>query len=340
MVGFPTKGVAVKRREFITFIGSLTACATLQPRLARPQPVRAKPRIGMLWHAGSAEEEFVYLAAFRQGLADVGYVEGQNITVEHRFPAEKPELFQSMAKELVELNLDVLVAAGQPPALALQHATTSIPIVFVAAYDPIGVGLVTSLARPSGNITGFSLPDLIEKRLELFQQALPHLSRVTVLINATNQSYAQRYAEYVREDGDKLKLVIQLVDVDGASDLERAFSVIASDAAGGIAAAADVMFYNERKKIIASAMARRLPSIFHNEEFVKDGGLLSYGANVPAIFRRSATYVEKIVKGAKPSDLPVEQPNLYRTFANLQTARALGLTLPPTLLAMADEVIE
>jgi putative tryptophan/tyrosine transport system substrate-binding protein len=330
----------MRRRDFVTLLSGLTAYTTLQARLARSQPARAKPRIGMLWHAGSAEEESVYLAAFRQGLADVGYVEGQNITVEHRFPAERPERFQVMAKELVELNLDVLVAAGQPPALALQRATTSIPIVFVGAYDPIGVGLVTSLARPSGNITGLSLPDLIAKRLELFQQALPHLSRVAVLINATDQSDAKRYAESVREDGGKLNLGIQLVDVNGASDLERAFSAVTPDVAGGIAAAADVMFYSQRKQIIALAMARRLPSIFHNEEFVKDGALLSYGANVPAIFRRSATYVEKIIKGTKPSDLPVEQPNLYRTFANLRTAKALGLTLPPTLLAMADEVIE
>jgi putative tryptophan/tyrosine transport system substrate-binding protein len=330
----------MRRRDFIILLGGLTAYTTPQPGLAQSQPVRAKPRIGMLWHAGSAEEESVYLAAFRQGLADVGYVEGQNITVEHRFPAEKPERFQSMAKELVDLNLDVLVAAGQPPALALQRATTSIPIVFVGAYDPIGVGLVTNLARPVGNITGLSLPDLIAKRLELFQQALPHLSRVAVLINATNQSDAKRYAESVREDGGKLNLGIQVVDVNGIGDLDRAFSVIAPDAAGGIAAAADVMFYSERKKIIALTMERRLPSIFHNEEFVRDGGLLSYGANVPAIFRRSATYVEKIIKGTKPSDLPVEQPNLYRTFANLQTAKALGLTLPSTLLAMADEVIE
>lgn len=329
----------MRRREFIALLGGTAGSAVLSHRLARAQSARPAPRVGMLWHAGSAEEEAIYLAAFRQGLADSGYVEGRNIVVEHRFPAEQPERFRAMATELSQRKPDVLVAAGQPAALALQQATASIPIVFAAVYDPIGVGLVTNLARPDGNVTGFSTPDLIGKRLELLREALPKLSRVAVLINTNNQSYAKRYAESVKEDGGKLNLAIQPVDVNGAGDLERAFSAI-DDAAGGVAAAADVMFYAERKRMIALAMAHRLPSIFHNEQFVRDGGLLSYGANISAVFRRSASYVDRIIKGAKPSDLPVEQPNLYRTFANVQTAKALGLTLPPTLLSMADEVIE
>jgi putative tryptophan/tyrosine transport system substrate-binding protein len=331
----------MKRREFLNLVGSATAYATLRPALARSQnSVRTKPHIGILWHAGSAEEESVYLAAFRQGLADVGYVEGQNIIVEHRFPAENPERFQSMAAELVGLKPDVLVAAGQPPALALQRATTSIPVVFVAAYDPLAVGLVTNLARPTGNITGLSLPDLIGKRLQLFKEALPKLSHVAVLINSTNQSYAQRYSKSVQQEGQDLGLTIQAVEVNGPNDIERAFSTITPSAEAGVAAAADVMFYNERKRITALALTGRLPSMFHNEEFVKVGGLLSYGANVPAIFRRSAVYVDKIIKGAKPSDLPVEQPTLFRTFANLQTAKTLGLTIPPSFLSLADELID
>jgi putative ABC transport system substrate-binding protein len=325
----------VKRREFIALVSGTAGCAFLRPRSARTETVR-KPRIGLLWHAGSADEESIYLAAFRQGLSDIGYVEGQNIIVEHRFPAEKPERFQSMAKELADLNLDVLVAAGQPPALALQRATTSTPIVFVAAYDPLGVGLVTSLARPTGNITGLSLPDLIGKRLQLFRQTIPNVSRAAVLINASNQSYAKS----VQEEGQQLGLQIQDVEVSGPADIERAFSTIAADEKTGVAAAADVMFYNERKRITALALANHLPSIFHNEEFVKVGGLLSYGANVPAIFRHSAVYVGKIIKGAKASDLPVEAPSLFRICANLQTAKALDLTLPPTFLSLADEVIE
>jgi putative tryptophan/tyrosine transport system substrate-binding protein len=264
----------------------------------------------------------------------------QNIIVEHRFPAEKPERFQSMAAELVGLKLDILIAAGQPPALALQRATTSIPVVFVAAYDPLAVGLVTNLARPTGNITGLSLPDLIGKRLQLFKEALPKLSHVAVLINSTNQSYAQRYSKSVQQEGQDLGLAIQAVEVNGPTDIERAFSTITPSAEAGVAAAADVMFYNERKRITALALTDRLPSMFHNEEFVKVGGLLSYGANVPAIFRRSAVYVDKIIKGAKPSDLPVEQPTLFRTFANLQTAKTLGLTIPASFLSLADELID
>ena len=185
----------MRRRDFITLVSGATGYAVVRPGALRAEALGQMPRIGMLWHAGSADEKSIYLAAFRQGLADVGYVEGRNIIVEHRFPAEKPERFQSMAAELVQLKLEVLVAAGQPSALALQRATTTIPIIFVAAYDPIGVGLVNSLARPSGNITGLSHPDLIGKRLEILKQALPNLSRVAVLINAANQSYAHRYGE-------------------------------------------------------------------------------------------------------------------------------------------------
>jgi putative tryptophan/tyrosine transport system substrate-binding protein len=330
----------MRRRDFILLVSGATGYAVVRPGVLRAEALGQMPRIGMLWHAGSADEESIYLAAFRQGLADVGYVEGRNIIVEHRFPAEKPERFQSMAAELVELKLEVLVASGQPPALALQRATATIPIIFVAAYDPLGVGLVNSLARPSGNITGLSLPDLIGKRLEILKQALPNLSRVAVLINPANQSYAHRYGDSVQDDGHKLGLSIQPVEVNGPGDLERAFSAITPDPGTGVAAAADVMFYIERKRIAALALANRLPSMFHNEEFVKVGGLMSYGANVPAIFRRSGVYVDKILKGAKPSTLPVEQPNLFRSFVNLRTAKVLGVTIPPTLLVLADEVIE
>jgi putative ABC transport system substrate-binding protein len=327
----------MKRREFI---GALGGAVVAWPLAARAQRIGKIPKIGVLWHAGSADEEAIFLAAFRQGLADLGYIEGKNIAVEHRFPAEMPERFRSMAAELVGLKMDVLVAAGQPPALALQQATSTIPIVFIAAYDPLGVGLVNNLARPTGNITGLSLPDLIGKRLEIFKEAVPNLTKVAVLVNATNPSYARSYIESVRDEVGKLNLVFQPVEVGGPSDLERAFAAVTPDVGTGVAAAADVMFYANRKRMSDLALARRLPAMFHNEEFVKIGGLMSYGANVAAIFRRSAAYVDKILRGQKPSDLPVEQPVLYRLFVNLKTARALDLTLPPLLLTRADEVIE
>jgi len=332
----------MRRREFIAVLSGGLGHSVLWPLGARAQQQQhaRTPRVGVLWHAGSAEQEGIYIAAFRQGMVDHGYVEGQNVIVEHRFPAEMPERFKSMADELVALKMDVLVGAGQPPALALQRATSTIPIVFATTYDPIGVGLVDNLARPTGNITGLSLPDLIGKRLELFKQAVPGLLRVAILVNSTNPSYARRYGETVQADTTKLALAVQVVDVNGPDDIERAFSSIEPEANLAVAAAADVMFYNERERITKLALAQRLPSVFHNEEFVKVGGLLSYGANVPALFRRSADYVDKILKGGKPADLPVEEPTQYRMFINLKTARMLGLTISPSFLTFADNVIE
>jgi putative tryptophan/tyrosine transport system substrate-binding protein len=327
----------MQRRDFITLVGG---SAMAWPLAARAQGTGKIPRIGILWHAGSAAEEAIFLAAFRQGLADVGYVEGRNIIAEHRFPAELPDRFQSMAAELVGLKMDVLVAAGQPPALALQQATKTIPIVFVAASDPIGVGLVNSLARPNGNITGLSNPDLIGKRLEILKEAFPNLKRAAVLVNASHPLYARRYIELVQTNVRDLGLAFEPVQVDGPGDLERAFSSITGDVGTGLAAAGDVMFYNERKRICELALSHRLPAIFSSEEFVGVGGLISYGASIPAVFRRSAFYVDKILKGEKPSDLPVEQPSLFRLCINLKTANALDLTLPPLLLTRADEVIE
>jgi putative tryptophan/tyrosine transport system substrate-binding protein len=327
----------MQRRKFIKLIG---AAAGTWPLRADAQSGVKIPRIGVLWHAGSAAEESIFLAAFRQGLADFGYVEGRNIVAEHRFPAELPDRFRSMAAELAELKMDVLVAAGTPPALALQQATKTIPIVFVAANDPIGVGLVNSLARPTGNITGLINPDLIGKRLEILKEVFPNLTHAAVLVNITDPSYARRYIESAQTDVRNIGLGFEPVEVNGPNDLKRAFSSIAEDAGTGVAAAGDVMFYNNRKLMCELALSRHLPAIFSSEEFVRVGGLSSYGASIPAIFRRSAFYVDRILKGAKPSDLPVEQPTLFRLFINLTTAKALDLTLPPLLLTRADEVIE
>jgi putative ABC transport system substrate-binding protein len=327
----------MRRREFVTFVGG---AAVAWPLAAHAQQNRTVPRIGVLWHAGSAEEEAVPLTAFMLGLHDLGYVEGRNIVLEHRFPAERPERFESFAAELVQLKVDILVAAGQQPALALQRATTTIPIVFVAAYDPVGVGLVGNLARPSGNITGLSLPDLIGKRLEILKEAFPGLSRVAVLVNAINPTYAHRYIEALQNDARTLKLPVQPVEVNGPGDLEGAFFAITREGITGVAPAADLMFYNERRRIAALAVEHGLPTVFNNQEFVKSGGLLSYGANVPAVFRRAGVYVDKLIRGATPKDIPVEEPTKFQLFVNLKTANALGLQVPPTLLTRADGVIE
>lgn len=327
----------MQRREFVTFVGGAAVAWSLA---ANAQQNRTVPRIGVLWHASSAEEEAVPLTAFMLGLHDLGYVDGRNIVLEHRFPAETPERFESFAVELVQLKVDILVASGQQPALALQRATTTIPIVFVAAYDPIGVGLVGNLARPSGNITGLSLPDLIGKRLEILKEAFPGLSRVAVLVNAINPTYAHRYIEALQNDARTLKLPVQPVEVNGPGDLERAFSAITREGFTGVAPAADLLFYNERRRVAALALEHGLPTVFNNQEFVKSGGLLSYGANVPAVFRRAGVYVDKLIRGATPKDIPVEEPTKFQLFVNLKTANALSLQIPPTLLTRADEVIE
>jgi putative tryptophan/tyrosine transport system substrate-binding protein len=329
----------MRRREFGTFVGGAAVAWSLA---ANAQQNRTVPRMGVLWHAGSAEEEAVPLTAFVLGLHDLGYVDGRNIVLEHRFPAETPERFESFAAELVQLKVDILVASGQQSALALQRATTTMPIVFVAAYDPVGVGLVGNLARPSGNITGLSLPDLIGKRLEILKEAFPGLTRVAVLVNAAiNPTYAHRYIEALQNDAARtLKLAVQPVEVNGPVDLERAFSAITREGFNGVAPAADLLFYNERRRIAALALERGLPTVFNNQEFVKSGGLLSYGANVPAVFRRAGVYVDKLIRGATPKDIPVEEPTKFQLFINLKTANALSLQMPPTLLTRADEVIE
>lgn len=337
MVALELGGRLMLRREFIMLLGGTAAA---WPLAARAQQNRTVPRIGVLWHAGSAEEEALYLTAFTLGLHDLGYFEGRNIVLEHRFPAEQLERFESFAAELVQLKVDILVAAGPPSALALQRATTTIPIVFVAVYDPVGIGLVSSLARPSGNLTGSALPDLIGKRLEILKETFPGLSRVAVLVNAINPTYARGYIEALQNDARTLKLVVQPVEVNGPGDLERAFSTITQEGITGVTAAADVMFYTERRRIAALALGRGLPTMFSHEEYVKSGGLLSYGPSVPAIFRRAGAYVDKLIRGATPRDIPVEAPDKFRLFVNLKTANALGLQIPPTLLTRADEVIE
>jgi putative ABC transport system substrate-binding protein len=200
--------------------------------------------------------------------------------------------------------------------------------------------LVSNLARPTGNITGVSLPDLFGKRIEILKEALPNLSRVVVLVNAIDPVYVRRYVEAVEGDARSLGLDARVLEVNGAGDLDRAFSAITPDTGTGVVAAADVMFYVERKRMADLALARRLPAVFHNEEFARSGGFMTYGPSVTAVYRRAGAYVDKIIKGAKPSDLPIELPTLYRFFINLKTANALGLNLPPTLLTRADEVIE
>jgi putative ABC transport system substrate-binding protein len=329
----------MRRREFITFLGGAAAA---WPLAARGQTRVKIPRIGVLWHAGSAEEEAIYLDAVRQGLSDFGYVEGQNIILENRFPAENPERFVSLAAELAALNVNVLVAINRIAALAAQRATTTIPIVFVAVPDPVGSKLVASFAHPGGNITGLSnfAHDLTAKRVEFLKTTVPNVSRVALLVNPNDRDSAKIYLEEGRTAAEKLGLILLPIEIRTRDDLVPAFSKMGDDQIDGVVEAQDGLFFVTRKDIADLAMARRLPLLVFSRETAEAGALASYGPSNSAIFRRAGYYIDKILKGAKPADLPVEQPTKFEFIINLKTAKALGLTVPPTLLTTADEVIE
>jgi putative ABC transport system substrate-binding protein len=329
----------MRRREFITLLGGGAAA---WPLVAGAQQSRHLPVVGLLWHAGSAEEEAVYLDAVRQGLSDHGYVEGQNVTLENRFPAEIPERFVSLAAELAALNVNVLVAINRIAALAAQRATTTIPIVFVAVPDPVGSKLVASLAHPGGNITGLTnfAYDLTAKRVEFLKAVVPTVSHVALLVNPNDRDSAKTYIEESYAAANKLGLILQPVEVRTPSDLLSAFSKTIDDQVDGVVVSQDGLFYAARKVIADLALARKLPLAVYSRETVDAGALLSYGPSNYRIFRASGAYIDKILKGAKPVDLPVEQPTKFEFIINLKTAKALGLDLSPILLSRADEVIE
>jgi putative ABC transport system substrate-binding protein len=328
----------MRRREFITLLGGAAAW----PLVARAQQRRRTPRVGVLWHAGSAEEETIYLGAFQQGLNGLGYFDGQTISLEHRFPNEQPERFMSLAAELASLKVDVLVAVTRAAAVAAQRATTTIPIVFIVVPDPVGTKLVNSLARPGGNVTGLThiAVELSAKRLALFKESFPRMSRVALVVNANDQQGMHRYIDETQTAAAALGLTVVPVEVRSLGDLTSAFDRIVAAGLEGAVLPADGLFYQGRATLAQLALARRLPLVVYSRETLEAGALMSYGADQRAIFRRAAVYVDKILKGDKPADLPVEQPTKFEFLINLKTAKALGLDIPPTLLARADEVIE
>jgi putative ABC transport system substrate-binding protein len=327
----------MKRREFLALLGGAAVAWPLQ---GRAQQSRKLPRIGVLWHAGNEVEEAKYLAALRQGFNDLGYVEGKTYVLENRFAAEKYERFNSLAAELVAAKVDVLVAITPEAALAAQHATATIPVVFAVVGNPVGAKLVDSLARPGRNITGLSNVsiDLSGKRLELFKDAIPTLSHVILLVNP-NAYRIQVATELHRSAAAALGLMVQEIATPDPNSIESAFSAIA-DRTSGLFIVPDSMLFNERKHIAELALAHRLPSMAFNAEMVEAGLLMSYGASFLVQFRQVAVYVDKILKGAKPADLPVEQPVQFELIINSKTAKALHLDIAPSLLARADEVIE
>ncbi len=310
-----------------TFIGTVASGLLAAPLAAEAQQAVKIARIGYLAlnrAAGPHRHE-----ALLQGLRDLGYVEGRHVVIEYRDAEGKSERLAALAAELVALKVDVIVAGGGAQvALAAKQATRTLPIVFAATADPVGSGLVTSLARPGGNVTGLSLifPELVGKCLEQIKQVVPGVTRVAVLWQPG------AYGERTEKD--------QLVEARGPADFDRAFSDMTRARAGALTVLGTVTFSNERRRLVELAAKTRLPVVYMERDYVDAGGLMSYGPNVTDLFRRAATYVDKILKGANPGDLPVEQPTKFELVINLKTAKALGLTIPPSLVQRADQVIE
>jgi len=326
----------MNRREFITLLGGATA----GPVVARAQQAEKVPTIGVLWHGGGAEEEAPYFNAVIEGFRGLGYVEGRNIRFEHRFPNDTPDRFRSLAAELVSLKVDVIVTWGGAAAPYAKDATTTIPIVFGLELDPVGNKLVASFARPGGNITGFTnfLPDLAQKRLQYLKEVVPGMSRVGLLAPLADR-HLSLFVSEITEGAHRLGLTLQTFDVQSLSDLDQAFDAMDRSGIQGVIPQGGLMF--QGKAIIAKlALTHHLPICVWSKESLEVGALMSYGPDYIAIAHRVGTYVDKILKGAKPADLPVEQPTKVQLLLNGKTAKGLGIDFPPHLLATADELIE
>jgi putative tryptophan/tyrosine transport system substrate-binding protein len=274
-------------------------------------------------------------------MRELGYVEGQNYIVEPRYAEGKAERFRQFAEEMVRLKVDMIIVYTTPAALAAKNATTTIPIVFPTAIDPVGTGVITSLRHPGGNVTGGAIlfAELSAKRLQLLKEVVPGLSRSAVVWNAANPANALAWRE-TQDAARTLGVVLQSHEIKDLKDFEGAFAIMAKERPDALLVLEDSLTFHYRKEIVDFATQQRLPSMFAQRDGVDAGALMSYGVSFPEIMRRAAIYVDKILKGAKPGDLPVEQATKFELIINLKTARALGLTIPPTLLATADEVIE
>ena len=326
----------ISRRALIAgTMSSLAASA-----LADAQPQRRIPRIGVLWHAANIEEETPYFQSLIEGFSNLGYIDGRNIALEHRFPDEKPELFTRMAAELVSIRCDVLVGVGSA-AVYVKRATSTIPMVFMYVPDPIGAGLAESVRRPGGNATGltnFSV-DLTAKRLQHLKEVVPSVTRVALLINPT-ANISGLYVKQSSEAAPRLGLTTQAFEAPVLGHLEQAFDAMVTARMQGVVVNAESLFFQGKRRIAELAIARRLPMCVWVKELVDDGALLSYGVDQRAISRRVAVFVDRILKGEKPAEIPVEQPTKFELIINTRTAKALGLTIAPSLLHRADQVIE
>ena len=318
--------------ELVIILGLLAA-----PFAAEAQRPAKVPKIGVLRHGAPPDP---LIEAFREGLRQLGYVDGQNIAIEYRW-SEQGDRLPDLAAELLRLKVDVIVAAGGAATRAAKKATSTIPIVMPNMSDPTGEGFVASLARPGGNVTGLSsiTPELSGKRLELLKQAFPRLSRAAVIWGSETDAGVTEL-EGIRQAARALDVQVQALEVRASDDLDKAFAAARTHRAGGLLTTSSSFLFANRTHLVVLAATSRLPAMYHQRAYVDAGGLMSYGPNFLDMYRRAATYVDKILKGAKPADLPVEQPMRFELVINLKTARALGLKFPQTILIRADQVIQ
>jgi putative tryptophan/tyrosine transport system substrate-binding protein len=328
----------LKRRNFIALLGGAAAW----PLAARAQQPKV-PTIGFLG-AASPSVWTQWIAAFAQRLRELGWIEGRTVAIDYRWAEGRNERFAEIAAEFVRLKVDVIVTAGTLPALAAKKVTAVIPIVFATASDPVGTGIVAGLARPGGNVTGLSNQgaDIAGKRLELLREVVPNLRRLAMLVNVGNPVVVPELGE-VQAAARTVGLEVITLEIRRGEDIAPAFEALfeaLNGRADALYVVVDPLVNTHRIRINTLALAARLPTMYGIREYIEAGGLMSYGPNLPDSFRRAADYVDKILRGTKPADIPIEQPTKFELVINLTTAKALGLNVPPTLLALADEVIE
>ena len=326
----------MRRREFITLVDGAAAA---WPLAARAQQSTKLPTVGFLV-AGTPSSHRQWVAAFTQRVRELGWIEGRNIAIEYRWAEGRPARYTEIAAEFVRLKVDVIVTAGAAAIIAVKQATSDIPIVFAQSTDPVGIGIVASLARPGGNVTGLSIQatDLVGKRLGILREIVPGLRRLAILANVGNPAGVLELRE-VEAATSTLGLEVTKLEIRQAEDIVTIFERL-KGSVDALYVAADALIVGNRTRINALAIAARLPTMHGNRETVEAGGLLSYGANAPDLYRRAADFVDKILRGTKPANIPVEQPIKFDLVINLKTAKTLGLKIPDKMLALANEVIE
>ena len=329
----------VRRRELIAALGGATACAAWPLATRAQQP--SIPVIGFL-HPTSPDAFPDRLRGFRQGLKETGYVEGENVATTYRFAENQIDRLPALAGELVANRIAVLVAANGPPALAAKAATTTIPVIFISPEDPVRLGLVTSLAKPSGNLSGINLlsGELVAKRLELLRDLVPRAARVAVLVNPANPPTTETTLKDVQTAALAMGLQVQILKASTSQEIDAAFATLARERSDALFVGNDPFFTSRRVQLAILAAHHSIPAAYGTREIADVGGLMSYGANIPDGWRQAGAYVGRILRGAKPADLPVVQSTKLELVINAQTAKTLGLAVPPSLIATADEVLE